>query len=247
MLRGIYTAASAMGFQMDAVGVFAHNLSNAGTTGFKRSELMSQSFPAMMVQMGDGTHASPLGLGVGVEASLMDQSAGAMKATGNSLDLAIEGDGYFQVRTSKGKVDMTRDGAFSVDSKKQLVTRNGDVVLGKNGQPIRFTEGMSDQIKIQSDGMIFEAGQQVGQLAVVKGKATNAGLSPQLQPYMNVMQQNGPAKDPEIRQGFLEESNVSIVKEMVSLLSSQKNYDVGQKLIQASDKMLDKVINEMGR
>lgn len=246
MLRGIYTAASAMGMQMDAVGVFAHNLANAGTTGYKRSELMSQSFPNMMVQMMNGS-TSPLGLGVGTEAALLDQSQGALKNTENPLDIAIEGDGYFQVRKPNGQTDITRDGAMGLDSQKRLVTRHGDLVLGQNGQPIQFLDGVAEQIRFQPDGTVTEAGQQIGKLAIMIGKPTSASLSPMLQHYVTTVENGGAVKAPQIRQGFLEESNVSIVKEMVSLLGSQKNYDVGQKLIQASDKMLDKVINEMGR
>jgi flagellar basal-body rod protein FlgG len=246
MLRGIYTAASAMGMQMDAVGVFAHNLANAGTTGYKRSELMSQSFPSMMVQMGGGG-VSPLGLGVGTEAALLDQSQGAMKNTENPMDVAIEGDGYFSVRKANGQPDITRDGAFGLDPQKRLITRNGDVVLGQNGQPIQFIEGVAEQIRFQPDGTITEAGQQIGKLAIVQGKPSSQGLAPALRRYVTTVENGGAIRQPQIRQGFLEESNVSIVKEMVSLLGSQKNYDVGQKLIQASDKMLDKVINEMGR
>lgn len=246
MLRGIYTAASAMGFQLDAVGVFAHNLSNSGTSGFKRSELMSQSFPNMVIQMGDGK-SSPLGLGVGAQQSLLDQGQGALKNTHNPLDVAIEGDGYFQTRRPNGTMDITRNGAFAVNAKKQLVSRTGDVVVGANNQPIQFLEGVESQIRVQVDGTITELGNQVGKLKIVQGKPSSQGLAPQLQRFAALVQDAGPQKTPQMRQGFLEESNVSIIKEMVSLLGSQKNYDVGQKLIQASDKMLDKVINEMGR
>jgi flagellar basal-body rod protein FlgG len=246
MLRGIYTAASAMGMQMDAVGVFAHNLANAGTTGYKRSELMSQSFPNMVIQMANGS-TSPLGLGVGTEAALLDQSQGALKNTGNPMDVAIEGDGYFTVRKPNGLPDITRDGGFGLDPNKRLITHNGDLVIGQNGQPIQFIDGLAEQIRFQPDGTITEAGQQIGKLALVQGKPSSAGLAPSLQRYITTVENGGAIRAPQVRQGFLEEANVSIVKEMVALLGSQKNYDVGQKLIQASDKMLDKVINEMGR
>jgi flagellar basal-body rod protein FlgG len=246
MLRGIYTAASAMGMQMDAVGVFAHNLANAGTSGYKRSELLSQSFPNMVIQMANGG-TSRLGLGVGTESALLDQSQGALKNTGNLMDIAIEGDGYFTVRKPNGQPDITRDGAFGLDPQKRLITHNGDTVIGTNGQPIQFTDGIPEQIRFQPDGTVTEAGLQIGKLALVQGKPTSANVAPQLQRFVTTVENGGVIRAPQVRQGFLEESNVSIVKEMVSLLGSQKNYDVGQKLIQASDKMLDKVINEMGR
>jgi flagellar basal-body rod protein FlgG len=194
---------------------------------------------------GGGTSA--LGLGVGTEAALLDQSQGALKNTGNLMDVAIEGDGYFSVRKPNGQPDITRDGGFGFDPQRRLITRNGDTVLGQNGQPIQFTDAIPEQIRFQADGTITENGLPIGQLAIVQGKPSSQGLAPSLQRYVTTVENAGAVREPQIRQGFLEESNVSIVKEMVSLLSSQKNYDVGQKLIQASDKMLDKVINEMGR
>lgn len=246
MLRGVYTAASAMSYQLESVGVLAHNMANAGTTGYKRSELMAKSFPELLIQMGLGGQ-SRLGLGVGAEQALVDMSQGAMAATGRNLDIAIDGSGYFQVRKPNGQLDITRNGSFVIDNQRRLATPRGELVLGSNDQPIQFVEGIEENIRINDAGVVMEGDQQVATLKIIEGVPTNQGLAPQLQPFVMDIQGQGAVQERSVRQGFLEESNVSVVKEMVALLHSQKSYDVGQKLIQTSDKMTDKVINEMGR
>lgn len=247
MLRGIYSAASGMSLQFNFVNTFANNLANAGTTGFKRSEVVGESFPELVVQMAGGNR-SAMGMGVGPGMAQMDLKQGTLKPTENPMDLALQGEGFFQVLKANGTRDVYRGGHFILNAQREMTTTTGDRLLLENGQVARLNTDDVNLVRVNERGDLYEAGQLLGRIRVVKVTEDANILDPQMRKILATVSSTDNRDDrPEIRQGFLEDANVEVVTEMIGLLQSQKIYDMNQKLIQTEDKMLDKTINEMGR
>ncbi len=209
----------------DKLSVFAENVANAVTPGFKR-ELVS------FVQR--GVAAQPK--------VVTDLSPGRIRHTGNPLDIAIKGDGFFVVKTPKG-VAYTRRGDFAVDGSGMLVTKDGYQVLGLKG-PIHIKGG---KVSVSSDGRIYVDGNFVDKLRLVsfpKGlnpirlSGTLFTLPPGVKP--------SPSSRSIVLEGYLEGSNVNPVKEMVALVGVMRAYETAQKVIVSSDQMTGKAVNELG-
>ena len=244
MFRGVYTAATGMVFQMKQVDLIANNLANVETNGYKRKELLGTTFGDMVVQFAHqapGTDSS-VGTGVKVDGVARFETPGNLVQTGSTFNLALAGPGYFLVRSPDGTEKLTRDGDFQLDDRSRLITRAGDLVLDSGRRPI-VLDGELRSIRVAENGQISVSDQPVANLMVVnpppEALETRFPLAPPgLQPVTNGI---------TIRQGFLEHSNVNIVTEMVSLLSANRTYGFGQKIISANDQMLQKAANDLGR
>ena len=234
--------------------VIANNLANVGTTGFKRDRA---NFATLAYQdarvAGQQSSAETayatglnLGTGVAVQSTTRIEGQGALNTTNNSLDVALDGDGYFQIQLPGGQLGYTRAGNFSRSSEGQLVTAQGYVV-----QPaITIPEGASS-IAISPDGTVsaMVAGSaeptQLGQLTVTSF-ANPAGLKAQSDNFLVETAASGAAQvgiageggRGQIRQGMLESSNVNIVEEMVDMIECQRAYEINSKMISAVDEML---------
>ncbi len=171
-----------------------------------------------------------------------DFNQGHLITTSNPLDLAIRGEGFFQVQTPEG-IRYTRDGSFSLSSNGYLVTKEGYYVLGENG-PLQLLQ--TGDITISQQGEVFVNDEYIDRLNIV----TFADL--------NQLQKQGdnlyftdavpePLQDADVVQGALEGSNISIVAEMVDLISAFRAYEANQKVIQTHDTTLDRAINDVGR
>lgn len=231
---------------MQRLGVIAQNIANATTSGFKKEILVSRNFADYLGVEGK---ASPGGQAL-VPASLpevagvTDFSQGTQRYSGNPLDVAIEGDGFFELRDDQG-VKYTRQGAFQLDATGLLVNQTGMPVMGTAGE-IRLTTA---QPSIDNMGRIFEAGKQVAELKVVN--ITNpqtlvnqgAGLFASSDQTQTSALTEGGAR---VREGFLEASNVVTMHEMVRMIETMRHFEASQKLIQAYDGMLDKAITKLG-
>ena len=237
--------------------VISNNLANVNTTGFKRDRaafetLAYQTITAPGAQSTAETkYATGLNLGTGVRVTgtARIETQGAMQTTGNSLDLALDGDGYFQVQLPGGQLGYTRAGNFSRSAEGLLVTGEGYQV-----QPgITVPEGAS-AITIGTDGTVSAtiSGQtepsQLGQIQVANFPNA-AGLRSTGDNYlvetaasgaanMGVAGQDGRGN---VRQGMLEGSNVNVVEELVDMIETQRAYEVNSKMIQASDEMLKNI------
>ena len=256
MLRGIFSAATGMRLQFDRIETYANNLANSQTNGFKRSEVVAESFENMVINMAEGKQA-PLGMGVGMTHRAQDMTAGILRRTDNSMDMAIQGKGFFQIRKLNGELDVTRNGAMLINEKNELVTPQGSNLLDtRSNQPLRVTNRNFEKLEVRRDGTIYEwnnngvgamVERKVGQLKLVTVSPMEQAQR-QFKPNGAVDWTFGANDDkPEIFQGFLEDSNVFVVNEMVNLTYAAKTYDTMQKNISSQDKMLDKVINEVGR
>ena len=168
---------------------------------------------------------------------------GQLNQTSNKLDFAIKGEGFFQVQTPNG-LRYTRDGAFEINNKGQLVTSKGDIVLGEKG-PIT----LKNDFTMQTDGRLFDGNTLIDKLKISNITNVNALRKEGENLYKvedNVNIQTKPF-DGEVVQGFLENSNVNTINEMVDMITVFREYESGQKVIKAYDDMLSKAVNEIGK
>ncbi len=254
MITALFSAATGMEAQETRVNVIANNLTNVNTTGFKRSranfqDLMYQNARAVGSAAGDDTEV-PTGIqiGLGTRTASVDKiyTAGDMEKTGSDFDLAIEGDGFFQIELPSGETAYTRDGSFKKDSQGRLVTADGNpmepqitipenatkIAIGQNGTVTAYIDNEAEGVEV---GTIELArfGNPSG-LQSMGGNLQRESASSG-QPILGT-----PASDGfgGIAQGFLENSNVSIMQEMINLIAGQRAYEVNSKAIRAADEML---------
>ncbi|SDD82650.1 flagellar basal-body rod protein FlgF [Sporomusa acidovorans] len=245
MIRGIYTAASGMLAETTRADTIANNLANGSTTGYKKDVAISKDFANILIRrINDGGDAPVIGsMGVG---TLIDEVAtihttGSVRTTGNPLDFAIEGRGFFAIQTQAG-IRYTRNGSFTRNSRGQLVNSDGQLVLGQNGGPIQLPEGT---VTVNGSGIVTVDGTNVGQLQVVEfdneRQLVKEGAS------LFRAANNGRPATGTVEQGCLEQSNVNVVSEMVNLISGYRAYEVNAKTVQTHDELLDKAVNEVGK
>jgi len=240
MIKGIYSAASGMLPRMLKQEIIANNLANVNTPGYKRESIflrqLSRSEAARSKT--ESEWQTPM-----VDKKYTDFSRGSLEYTGEKLNLAIDGDGFFVVSTSDEEA-YTRNGNFHISPDGILMTSDDLPVLSDNG-PITIGE---NEFNIGVDGLITIDGEEFGRLLVVdfekpyRLEKAAAGLYHAL-PEANPI-------EPEftyIRQGYLEKSNVDIIREMVEMIASYRNYESDQKAIQILDESLSKTVNEIPR
>jgi len=246
MIRGIYTAASGMVAESLRTDTIANNLANVNTAGYKKDVAISKDFRSMYIQrINDGTDAPVIGnMGVG---SVIDEiapihSAGPMVQTGNTFDLAIDGQGYFTVDTPNG-VRYTRNGSFTRNALGELVTQDGYRVLGQNG-PLRVN---GDKVAVSGDGQVSVDGMVTGSLQLVnfadEKQLTKEGSSL----YVAAACAQTSPMEGIVRQGVVEQSNVNAVSEMVNMIAGYRAYETNAKAVQAQDELLDKAVNEVAK
>jgi flagellar basal-body rod protein FlgG len=254
MIRALYTAATGMEAQQLSIDVIANNLANVGTTGFKRSRADFQDLLYQTTREpgapATGTTQVPTGIqvGLGVKPAAVQriQLQGDFTQTSNPLDIAIRGDGFFQITRPDGSTAYTRAGSFKLDTTGSMVTSDGDAL---NPQ-ITIPQGAT-AINIGTDGTVSVtlAGQttpsQVGAIQTVRF-ANAAGLRAEGRNLFTETDTSGtpqlgtPGQDGfgELTQGFLESSNVSVVEELVNMITGQRAYEINSKAVSAADEML---------
>lgn len=254
MNRGIYPILSGALAQERQMQVFANNMANVNTAGFKQDD---QAFKSIMarVQVATPVLAHPVGFGqqIGVRPSGPAErvfvaptavhtsfEAGRIRITGNPLDAAIQGSGFFEVKTPQG-LRYTRSGMFSLDSQRRLVTNLGYPVMGTKGE-IKVPPGT---IQVSTQGAIDVDGRPVATLKVM-----DFPLDHMPQKHFEGLFASDaaqPAKNPQVQGGHIEESNVNSIGEMVKMIQGMRNYESSQKLIQALDHMAEVSIQDVGR
>lgn len=225
--------------QQLALDVIAGNLANANSTAFKSDRLsFREALDREVHAPGEAATRTVgrLGGGAVVEGRTMLGTQGALIPTGNALDVAIEGEGYFSVRTPAG-VRYTRAGSFQVDATGMLTTRDGHPVLGSNG-PIQVPRGATPTI--DPTGLVQAGGATLDRLAVVTGDLTKAGNGL----YVGAAK---PLANPRLEPGYLEASNVNAVTEMVHMIATLRVFEANQRVVQAQDETLQKAVNDLAR
>jgi flagellar basal-body rod protein FlgG len=254
-MLALYTAASGMAAQELAVQVISNNIANLSTTGYKRQraefqDLLYDHVRQVGTQSSNQGNILPVGieLGLGVKTvgtpRLMTQ--GNLSSTSNSLDVAVQGDGFFKILMPDGSFAYTRDGSFNLDAQGRIVTANGNVVQpGVTVPPTAtsITINQQGQVSVTIPGsttpsilgqftltrFINEAGlQAIGDNLMVETPASGP-------PQDGLAMQNGYGN---IQQGNLEQSNVDAVVEMTNLITAQRSYEMNSKVITATDQML---------
>jgi flagellar basal-body rod protein FlgG len=239
MLKGIYTAAANMVPKMIQQDLIANNLANVNTTGYKKDRLYFR-------QMFDAELYSPLSeqANPGVMEALTLFEPGPLVSTKNPLDVAIVGDAFFTVDTEQG-VRYTRNGSFSVDQEGYLVTSAGHQVMGENGPILLDT---SQDVEITPAGEIWQKDSVVDQLALVRFPDPRS-LEKIGDSLFRARQDAEVLEDrtSSVRQGFLEDSNVRAIEEMIEMISILREYEADQRAIQYQDDTLRRAVNDLGR
>jgi flagellar basal-body rod protein FlgG len=254
-MRSLSIAATGMLAQQLNVEVISNNIANMNTTAYKRQraefqDLLYQNQRRVGSQAADNNAIVPtgvqLGLGVKTAAVYRITEQGNLTTTGNQLDVAVQGRGYFQVTLPDNTIAYTRAGSFQLDQNGNIVTSDGLKITGTNAIPNNATSisiNQSGQVFVSQPGQTQLAAAGQFQLATF---VNEAGLQPI---GNNLFQQTQASGNPitgtagnqgfgTTLQGFLESSNVNTVQEITSLISAQRAYEMNSKVIQASDEML---------
>jgi len=259
MLRALSTAATGMDAQQTKIDVVAHNLANVNTAGFKKSrsdfeDLLYETMRAPGTSAAEGRQI-PVGIQVGHGARLVatptNFSTGQLRETGNTYDMAIEGNGFFVVNLPDGKSGYTRAGTFRTDSQGQLTTADGNllepavtipsdvlsVTIGKDGTVSAMLAGQSQPTqlgKIQLASFSNPSGlEKAGHNIYTETAASGAAR----------MGTPGTSDLGTITQGMLEMSNVKVMEEMIELITGQRAYEANSRVIKAADEMLRSTAN----
>ncbi|MFW6380920.1 MAG: flagellar basal-body rod protein FlgF [Bacillota bacterium] len=251
MIKGLHTAASSMLATRRQLNLRTDNLANVNTSGFKREEGIKESFPEMVLsrlEKGKTPRTiGSLGTGVRLRESYTDFSQGELKHTDNDLDLALKGQGMFVVETPEGEA-YTRNGNFALNNQQQIVTQQGYPVLGEDGEPLQTINDR--EINIDNNGQLYLGGLEGNQFQIVdipQEEALEKRGDNLYQVAEDVEMEVEDAEDYQVLQGYLEGSNVNIVKEMTGMIETNRLYEVNQKVIQNHDSTLDQAVNQVGR
>jgi flagellar basal-body rod protein FlgG len=239
MLEGLYSAAAGMAAQQQRMDTLANDVANVNTTGYKHTrvafrDLLYTQDRAGVVSSGAGAAATTIGRGFG---------QGALRETGNKLDVAIEGDGFFQVRRADGTTALTRDGALRVDPNGRLTTQRGELLRPAITVPAGTSEA---DVAIAQDGTVTAGGRQLGRIQLFTVRAPQA-----LQPagdsvFVPTAASGGAQALPAGRmaQGSLESSNVDLAEAMTNMMESQRSFQMASKAVQMQDQILQ-IANEV--
>ncbi|ACB09549.1 MULTISPECIES: flagellar basal-body rod protein FlgG [Thermotoga] len=258
MMISLYSAATGMSAQQFKLDTIANNLANVDTTGYKKVRAEFQDLLYQYVKNAGtptaATSSLPTGLyvghGVRTAATTRIFTLGNFEQTGNALDLAIAGDGFFQIQLQDGRIAYTRDGSFKIDSEGRIVTSNGlllvpEITIPENAVSINVSPDGIVSAELQ-DGTI----QELGTITLVRfvnpsglksiGDNLYIATPASGDPIEGVPGQDGFGA---IKQGFLEKSNVDVVREMVDMITAQRAYEFNSRVIQTADEMLRTATN----
>jgi len=247
---GIYTALSGALAQQHALDVVANNVANASTAGFRADRVVFGQLLAGA--QADGAPVDPRQTPgpdsnkfVKVEQNALDTSSGELRATGNTLDVGIQGDGYFVVRGSGGD-RLTRSGNFMMREDGALTSVDGRAVVGEDNHPIVFPRGVKD-IQIKPDGVVMGDGQEVGRIAV-KNVSDPAQLLREGTTTYSITPgaQLATPERVELVQGHLEASNVNAIAGMNELITIQRSFDALQRVIDTFQQIDQRTAKDLG-
>lgn len=256
MVKGLYTAYTGMIHQQKRLDVISNNLANSATVGFKREGGTACSFDdELAIKIKDSSEGyvdrgiGNMSMGVKFGETYRDYSQGSLRVTDNEYDLALSGEGFFQIsftnKQGETSTKLTRDGNFTVNTQGYLVTKDGDFVLGTDGGRIQIDPNA--ETTIDATGRIFQENMAVATISVVDVEDYDY-----LQKYgenLYDLVEGGQLTESVavVEQGCLEQSNVQVVKGMVEMINVTRAYETNQKAIQAVDETLDKAVNQVGR
>ncbi|MEZ5727625.1 MAG: flagellar basal-body rod protein FlgG [Burkholderiaceae bacterium] len=257
MIRSLWIAKTGLDAQQMQLDAISHNLANVATYGYKRSHAVFEDLLYQNIRQAGGNSTQqtqlPTGLqlGTGVRPVATNRifTQGNLQQTGNQLDLAVNGNGFFPIQMPDGTQAYTRDGSFRIDAQGQIVTSNGNplsppITLPSNTTSI--TIGQDGVVTAQVAGQV--APSQLGQIQLATF-VNPAGLDPKGQ---NLFTETAASGTPTLgtpglngagllSQGYVETSNVNVVEELVAMIQTQRAYEINSKSIQTSDQMLSRL------
>ena len=257
MIRSLWIAKTGMEAQQTALDAISHNLANTATNGYKRGHAVFEDLMYQNLRQAGANNAEQaalptglqVGLGVRPVAMARNFSQGNLQQTGGNLDMAVRGNGFFQIQLPDGSTGYSRDGAFQLNSQGQIVTNGGYLV-----QPGITIPAQAQSITVGNDGAVSvtlpgqTAPQQVGQIQLA-GFINPGGLDPKGENLFAESASSGaPAAGApganglgQLTQGAVETSNVNVVEELVTMIQTQRAYEINSKAVKTSDEMLQKL------
>ncbi len=250
MIKELYTAALGLINQQTKLEVVASNIANAETTGYKREAVFERSLIDASQNLfntpGDVENDdSPIG-------SYTDFSTGVFRKTDNPLDIAIEQDGFFTLQDEAGNIYFTRNGHFLINASGNIISSDAKMLMSDGGplaiqnenfeSPMITPDPKAVKIRITSNGEVFANEYYIGTILITSIENSESLRRVSAQQFIateNTIANYLPAESIAIRQGWLEESNVDIIKEMVQMIELQRQFEAGTKVIQTNDKTLD--------
>lgn len=263
MVKGLYTGFTGMLNEQYRMDIMSNNLANADTVGFKKEGSTSQAYSEIMAVKIKDLSEHPnvpqelggVSLGVKIGETYTDFEQGSLKVTDNTFDLALAGDGFFTIeftnKAGETSTKYTRSGEFTLTQEGYLVTKDGDFVLGTdiNGNMSRIQlNPNAGNTKINRDGSIYQDGVKRAQLQLTDFTDYNY-----LTHYGETMwdategAETRPVNGLDVYQGYLEMSNIQVVKEMVNMITIQRQYEANQKVITTYDDSLQIAANQLGK
>lgn len=245
MTRGLYAATSKLINCSSAMDVTGNNITNADTCGFKKDKLISRTFGEYLVyQIGKdgGSQIGSISHGIIEDQVSTSYEQGALSHTGRSLDLAIEGEGFFNLQTPEGQIRLSRNGQFCLNENGMLADASGNLVLGKNGL---ITIGRAD-FSVSGEGEIMVDGKSAGNLlitcpsdltALVKEEGTTFSYNA----YINQAE----SFQGKVKQGFLESSNVDMIDEMSNMMQYSRSFQTASQIVKIIDQIEEKSVNDI--
>lgn len=256
MVKGLYTAYTGMINEQNRMDVITNNMANASTYGYKAEGATAQSFEDVYAaKIKDASEyfvnrrIGAMSMGAQIGETYTDYSQGSFKETGNTYDLALDGNGFFSIsftnKAGETSTKYTRDGSFTVNTDGYLVTKDGDYVLGNGNAPISIDTNTT--VKIDTLGNIYQDGTLVNKLAVTDFTDYNYLEKYGENMYDLVDGGTTQASTARVQQGYIEASNVNVVSEMVNMIQITRAYETNQKVITTIDSTLDKAVNTVGK
>lgn len=259
MLKGLYTAYTGLMNEQNRMDVITNNLANSATIGFKKEGSTSQAFDDILACKIKDDSETPniakrlgyMSMGVKIGENYTNYDQGSFRATENTYDLALAGEGFFVIeftnKAGETSDKYTRDGSFTLNNEGYLVTEDGDYVIGSDNQRIQLDP--LQESRIDQSGTIYQGGSAVARVKVVDFPDYNY-----LEHYgENMYQLVEGAPNPEdatnykVNSGYLEASNVQVVSEMVEMITITRAYESNQKIMQTYDGSLDIAVNQLGK
>lgn len=248
MQRGLYIAGTGMMVQRRLMENVTNNITNVETTGYKKNYLVTHSFDEVMLErinddriVGMGSYAGPLTFGTLVDQIYQDYTQGSLEETHLSTDVALAGDGFFVMDTPEGE-RYTRCGAFALTVDGYLCDTEGNYLLGVNG---RINVG-TDNFTVTGNGNVYVDGEYVNTIRVVRFEDNNSLRSQGGNLFYATEDAIDATGSVDVKQGFVENSNVSVAREMVDMITVYRAYETNQKILTMIDETLGKAVNEIG-